>query len=225
MSTTTFRLLAGIALLVSQASLAWGASVYVDITRPGDPVKLVNGFNQGDGDFGPPPASEVETHAFDDVGQKYLNFLDLSSGVAVTPSANPEDLPVVGLRLYTANDAVPRDPASYQLSGSNDGMDGPWTWISSGNLALPDGRNAGGDAVAIPPEGNPDAFHQTVMFANSDSYAYYQVIFPTLKDAAAANSMQIAEIELLVEGVPEPATGLMMGLGVLGLAALRRRRK
>jgi len=34
------------------------------------------------------------------------------------------------------------------------------------------------------------------------AYAYYQVMFPTVRDAAGANSMQIAEVELL--GVPAP---------------------
>jgi hypothetical protein len=195
----------------------------IDITRPGDPLQIVNGANQGDADAGPPPAAEVESHAIDDVGQKYLNFLDLLSGFSVTPSANPGNLPVTGIRLYTANDVVERDPASFVLYGSDAGLDGPWTAIASGNLALPDDRNAGGNAVAIPPTGNLAAAHQTVEFDNTTSYAHYQLIFPTLKNAASANSMQIAEVELLV--VPEPATATLAGLALLGLGAMARRRR
>jgi hypothetical protein len=152
-----------------------------------------------------------------------LNFLDLNSGFSVTPSFN--SIPVTGIRFYTANDAEPRDPASYQLYGTDVGRDAPlsdWTVIASGNLALPSGRNPGGAAVSIPPEGNLAAFHQEVSFSNDIAYEHYRVVFPTLKDAVAANSMQIAEVELL--GVPEPSSALLAGLAA-GLLALARRRR
>ena len=140
----------------------------IDITRPFDPIERVDGFNQNDGDFGPPPAAEGVENAINDIGQKYLNFLDLSSGLAVTPSGNPGNEPVVGIRFYTANDAVARDPASFQLFGSNDSISGPWTVIASGNLDLPSGRNPGGSLIAIPPTGNLGAFHQTIEFFNTN---------------------------------------------------------
>lgn len=223
MSTRILATLAALVFTISQAAIV--SAGYIDITRPGDALQRIDGLNQQDGNDGPPPAGEVASHAFDDVGQKYLNFLDLSSGVAVTPSGNTDMQPVTGVRIYTANDAVARDPASFQLSGSNAGLGGPWTIIASGNLALPDGRNAGGNAVAIPPAGNTDAFHQLVAFNNSEAFTHYQIIFPTLKDAVAANSMQVAEIELLVEEIPEPSTLSLIGVGLLALASLRRRRK
>jgi hypothetical protein len=204
-------------------SAAAASAAMIDITRPGDPLEIVNGQNQGDGDFGPPPAGEVQSHAIDDVGQKYLNFLDINSGFKVTPSANPGNFPVIGVRLYTANDAVERDPASFILSGSNgDLANGPWEVIASGNLALPDGRNAGGNTVSIPPTGNAAAFNQEVLFDNATDYAHYQIVFPTLKNAATANSMQIGEVELLI--VPEPAgiTLALLAIGGLAMAARRR---
>ena len=194
----------------------------VDITRPGDTIEVVSGTNYEDADDGPPPGAEGVENVINDVGQKYLNFLDLGSGFAVTPSANPSNLPVVGIRFYTANDAVSRDPSSYVLSGSNTGLNGTWTVIAGGLLALPDERNAGGEAVSIPPEGNLGAFNQTVMFDNSSSYESYRVIFPTLKDELDANSMQIADVELLV-AIPEPA-GICLALIAIGCLLVRRRR-
>jgi len=212
--------LAVVACCVGQTTPAFGA--LIDITRPGDPIQRVDGFNQNDGSAGPPPAAEGVENAINDIGQKYLNFLDLNSGLAVTPSGNPGNDPVVGVRIYTANDAEPRDPASFQLLGSNTSILGPWTAIASGNLDLPSGRNPAGSSVAIPPTGNLGAFHQTIEFFNADPYAHYQLVFPTLKDAVAANSMQIAEIELLVFTVPEPSIVTLVGIG-LAVLGLRRR--
>jgi len=212
-------LIAAFVLVMFTVSAASGA--FIDITRPGDPIELEDGFNQGDGEAGPPPATEGVENAINDIGQKYLNFLDLSSGFRVTPSANPGSLPVTGLRLYTANDSPERDPASFQLLGSNDSITGPWTAIASGNLALPEDRNEGGNTVAIPPTGNLGAFHQEVTFENDLPYDHYRLVFPTLKNAAAANSMQIAEVELLV--VPEPSSLALLGLGMLTLVGLRRK--
>lgn len=220
MRTRNLAAVAAIVFALGQSAAVLGG--FIDITRPGDTVKIVNGFNQNDNDTGPPPSAESEVNAIDDTAQKYLNFLDLSSGVAVTPSGNPGSLPVTGLRLYTANDEPNRDPASFQLAGSNDSIDGPWTVLASGNLNLPNDRNTSTGA-AIPPAGNPGLWHQEIMFANADAFSHYQIIFPTLKNAADANSMQIAEVELLV--VPEPAAMWLVGLGVMGLAAVRRRRR
>ena len=91
---------------------------------------------------------------------------------------------MTGVRFYPANDAVERDPASFVLEGSPTGADGPWVYITNGDLALPDARNAGGD-LAI----EPTLPNQTVFFANPSAYVSYRVTFPTVKDAAAANSM------------------------------------
>lgn len=190
------------------------ANAQVDVTNPGDPIVVVSGTNDGDGNSGAPPAAEGVDRAIDNVGQKYLNFLDLGSGFAVTPSGNPSNLPLIGIRLFTANDAVDRDPASFVLSGSNDSINGPWTAIASGDLALPSGRNPGGAAIPT--------FNQTVLFANTNSYTHYQLIFPTLKNAAAANSMQIGDVELLV---PEPTTAALTCLGLIAVAAITRRKR
>jgi len=173
-----------VVLFAGSTSGAWAQS---DVTVPGDPVVRVDGSDDGDGNAGPPPAAETEIHAIDDFGQKYLNFLDLNSGFIVTPAFGPSV--VTGLRLYTANDAEARDPASYILEGSTTGDAGPFTLISEGLLNLPSDRNPGGNSVPV--------FNQEISFSNNVTYTSYRLTFPTLKDAAAANSMQIGEVEFL----------------------------
>ena len=223
LTMTSLELRGFVSCAVVALSAASVQGAFVDITRPGDPVAVVSGFNQGDDDAGDPPVGEGAANAIDDTALKYLNFVDLSSGFSVTPSANPTNEPVVGLRLYTANDFDDRDPASFQLFGSNDSIDGPWEAIFSGNLSLPSDRNDEDPPLMIPPTGNLAADHQEVLFENDAMYTHYRVVFPTLKDAAAANSMQIAEVELLA--VPEPVAGGMAFVGAILLAARSRARR
>ena len=99
---------------------------------------------------------------------------------------------VNGLRFWTANDSPDRDPASYKLEGSTAGPSGPWTVISEGPLNLPAGRNAGGATTAL-----RGGLNQVVRFSNTTPYTSYRVTVPTVKNATAANSMQIAEVDLL----------------------------
>ncbi len=175
------------ALAGASASSAWAQGG--DVTSPTDLIELVSGTDDGDGNAGDPPAAEGVEHALDNATQKYLNFLDLNSGFKVTPSLGATV--VSALRLYTANDSPERDPASYLLEGSNDGAN--FTTIASGSLALPADRNPGG-AIAIDPSIH---FNQTVAFPNTTAYTAYRLTFPTLRNAGTANSMQIAEVELL----------------------------
>ena len=151
------------------------------------------------------PGGEAPENAINGEGQKYLNFGELNTGIVVSPAG---DTIAKGLKLWAANDAVPRDPASYSVYGTNADISGgigagslavaDFTLISAGDLALPDSRNGGG---ATPLD---DANAQTVEFANSDAYSSYMIVFPTVKDEAGANSMQIAEIQLLGRQVGAP---------------------
>jgi hypothetical protein len=161
----------------------------IDVTQPFNAVLLVNGTNDTDTAAGAPPANEGVIRVIDNVGQKYLNFLDFNSGFVVTPLGSTV---VNGLRFWPANDAVERDPASYVLEGSTAGPDGPWTVISEGALNLPAPRNAGGMTAPLI-GGNV----QIVRFPNTTRYTSYRVVFPTIKDAATANSMQIAEVDFI----------------------------
>jgi len=83
--------------------------------------------------------------------------------------------------ITTANDFSGRDPTSYKLYGSNDGVN--WTLIKQDSLSLSEQRFWTSPEIAT---------------GNTTAYIYYFILFPTTKagDYCGLNcdSMQIAEV-------------------------------
>jgi autotransporter-associated beta strand protein len=146
------------------------------------------------------PGAESPDHVIDNVNFKYLNFAETNTGFLVNPVFNGGNGSVVtSMQLWVANDAADRDPASYTVYGTNTAQNfantvfdvTQFSQISTGTLALPAARpGTGNDASPL-----NNAFSQTVNFANSTAYKYYLVIFPTVRNGAGANSMQIGEVQ------------------------------
>lgn len=165
------------------------------------------------------PGGEPAPSAIDgNSATKYLNFGEDDSGFIVTPSVGAPTI-VSGFTITTANDAAERDPASWELYGTNDPVTSPahsrginenWTLIDSGTVDLPTDRFAVGPTVPV---------------AGSTPYLSYRLTFPTVRDGAAANSMQIADVQFHGSIVPEPSTWVLATLGVAGLGLARRRRR
>jgi hypothetical protein len=141
------------------------------------------------------PPGEGATNAFDgNTGTKYLNFDKKNAGVTVKLS---QGRVVQKFTLTTANDFSGRDPTSYKLYGSNDGVN--WTLIKQDSLSLSETRGWTSPEIAV---------------ANTNAYVYYFILFPTTKsgDGCGLNcdSMQIAEVTYyydLNDGVTSTDTG------------------
>jgi hypothetical protein len=136
------------------------------------------------------PSNETAVNAFDgNPGTKYLNFDKQNAGVTVKLS---QGRVVQKFTITTANDAVERDPSSYKLYGSNDGVN--WTLIKEGALSLSDNRFAVSDEIAVD---------------NTNAYVYYFIKFPSIKNNIG-NSVQIGEVTYyydLNDGVTSTDTG------------------
>ncbi|MCH2203958.1 MAG: PKD domain-containing protein, partial [Fuerstiella sp.] len=144
------------------------AEIRSDITSPGI---VVTPTSQNS------PAAEQSPNAIDNnVNTKYLNFDKLNAGLTITTGGGV----VAGLTLTSANDAPERDPRRYKLEGSNNGGVS-FDLISEASIPAFSGRFT----------------PQTVNFSNEDYYRTYRLTFPEVANSAAANSMQIAEVELL----------------------------
>ena len=183
-----------------------------DVTNPRDMVVGV----PNDGDW---PSQERPELAIDDrANTKYLHFKgdrvpDAGpTGFCVTPTVGPTVLN--GMTFTTANDCPARDPIEFELYGSNESIDGPYELIVHGEIfdfkqpwSWP--RN---EKTTTP-----------IMLSNNTAYRHYQVLFPAIRDPGdgCANSMQIAEVELLAftyeATEPQPAVGEV----VLDLSALQ----
>jgi len=166
--------------------------------------------------FSPPTERPLEAiDGLKSASSKYLNFGREGAGLIITPAVGSST--VRGLQLTTGNDVPGRDPASYELYGTNSaissiedsaGNSEPWTLISSGNLALPDLRNTEGGIVG---------------FGNETAYTSYKIVFPDNKlDGAGVDSIQFSELELF--NTPEPASAVIISL-TGGALLLRRRRR
>jgi len=160
-----------------------------DITVPGDIVKGVpnDGLMNGD-DWGWPSAEHPALAVDNNVNTKFLHFKgeDEPTGFQITPLDGSSI--VTGLTLTTANDEAPRDPVAFELSGSNDSIDGPYTLIAAGDIV-----DFAGEAAW--PRFTMNA--TPIVFDNDVAYAHYQIMFTSVRNPASANSMQIAEVELL----------------------------
>ena len=142
------------------------------------------------------PGAESPDHALDgNVNTKFLFYRPANGGIVCSPVAGPAA--VNRFTLWTANDAPQRDPIKYQVygfathvtqtSGSlNVGTAG--TLLGSGNLTLPDARNAGPVMVE---------------FDNSTAYASYLVVFPAVKYVPITSITQISELQFGYNGVPD----------------------
>jgi len=153
-----------------------------DVTAPGDVVQGV----PNDGDW---PGAEYPALAIDNnVSTKFLHFKggQLPTGIQVTPAVGPTI--VTGLTLTTANDDYGRDPVKFEVYGSNDSIDGPWTLIAAGDVV-------DFAQTALWPRFTMNA--TAISFENAVAYEHYQVLFPALRDPASGTLMQIAEVELL----------------------------
>jgi hypothetical protein len=141
------------------------------------------------------PFGEGAAQAFDgNTNTKYLNFDKKNAGVTVKLS---QGRVVQKFTLTTANDFSGRDPTSYKLYGSNDGVN--WTMIKQDSLSLSESR------FWTSPE---------IQVANTTAYVYYFILFPTTKAGEFCglncDSMQIAEVTYyydLNDGVTSTDTG------------------
>jgi hypothetical protein len=157
------RVLSALSILTA-AGTAFG----IDVTRPFDfLVESSTNF----------PAAESGPNAIDNTARtKYLNFDEINTGFDVTPTGTGV---VHYITIITANDAPPRDPTSFTLQGSDDGVS--FTDIASG---------------ALTPAIDRFSISSSDRFENETSYSIYRVIFPTVRDSGGANSMQVAEVQL-----------------------------
>jgi hypothetical protein len=166
-----------------------------DVTLPGDtllgiPRGLPCG---GNASANYSPCGELPPNVIDDnVNTKYLSFAgnfdpgEEPSGFEVTPLNGPSI--VTGMSFTTANDATERDPVAFELYGSNVDIDGPYDLIAAGPIV------DFAQAVAWPRYTKNTT---PIIFDNDMAYAHYRVLFTAIRNPGSANSMQIAEIELL----------------------------
>lgn len=179
------------------------------ILAAGDPALAIDDF----GSQSRYPSGEAPSFGLDgDSGTKYLNFGKEDTGLIVA-RADGKSTIVTGLTFTTGGDAPERDPLTWDLFGTNDpisssanslGDQESWSLVDSGitGFDTDPGRNATAAPVAV---------------NNGSAYSGYRLVFTSLRDAANANSMQVADI--LFDGVviPEPTTVSLMLLGCLTL--------
>ncbi len=157
-----------------------------DITQPGDTIIGV----PNDNDW---PGGEAPRYAIDNnVNTKYLHLKGetQTTGFCVTPTES--STVVVSLTFTTANDAPDRDPVQYELYGSNADITGPYTLIASGDIV-------DFNQTTVWPRYTKNT--TPILFSNSVAYKHYKLVFPAVRNPSGANSMQIAEVELI--GEPE----------------------
>lgn len=171
-----------------------------------------------------------------DPGTKYLNFGITNTGLVETPGTST----VTGIIFATANDSPNRDPLTFSLYGSNTvtitGTETAGSYIDLANFT-PIALNQVITGFATDPGRSTTVANQAI--TNSLPYNTYAIIFPTIRDATTANSMQVGDVILTgasgnittsttpIDGgqqqaTPEPGSIALLGVGALGLLARRR---
>lgn len=163
-------------------------AVSTDVTSPGDAIK-----GYPDNSNWPIPNEEPAKVIDDNPGTKFLHFSGATetSGFQVTAALGGKV--VTEITLTTGNDGPERDPVLVEISGSNAGIDGPYTLIAT--VPVPDF-----DQVDPWPRNTKNA--TPITFANAIAYDHYQVLFTVIRLFDNGCCMQVSEVELLADVTP-----------------------
>lgn len=133
------------ALAVGVAVSASSSLAATKLLSSADNVIAVGGKVKNNSNY---PAAEAPGYLTDqDPNTKYLNGGQIYTGFIITPTFGATV--IKSMQFNTANDAPERDPATYELYGTNEeikstdnsfGDQEAWTLISSGTLNLPEER-------------------------------------------------------------------------------------
>ncbi len=188
------------ALAVGVAVSASSSLAATKLLSSADNVIAVGGKAKNNSSY---PANEAPGYLTDqDPSTKYLNGGQVFTGFIVTPTYG--ETVIKSMRFNTANDDANRDPATYELYGTNEkiksadnsyGDQEEWTLISKGTLNLPAERLTASEFYS---------------FENEVSYTSYRMIFPTLKGTGV--SMQIGDVQFYEIANPDPD----VDYGILG---------
>jgi len=128
------------------------------------------------------PAGETPAKVNDgDINTKFVHFNKVNCGVVLT-----YDTPMAAnrIRLTTGNDAPERDPFAIRIEGSTDAGASPTNWQS---ILL---------GVQVPTTGTR-GFTQELEFSNTAAFKHYRITVLAIVNQALADSMQVAEIQLV----------------------------
>ena len=153
------------------------------------------------------PAAEAPASILDgNPATKYLNRGGSGSGFIVTPLV---PFMVQSFTITTANDAAGRDPAVWELYGTNDpitsadntaGMAENWTLIASGTLELPAERLTVGPVVSFDSFAVYSSFKMVFPKTKSDSlFQIADVAFYPLRDAQGMNLLSATDPIIAIE--------------------------
>ncbi len=191
-----------------------------DVTTPGDPLiggQMIGGVftpaTQGTpaGNANMFPANGKPSFSIDDdLSSKYRNFGVVFTGFVVTPRFGTTF--VTRLDIATANDAPERDPLTFTLEGTNgDPLTGSYTLIASGSTGLD--NDPGRSTYVI-----------SSNFPAVGAFSSYRLIFPTVRNSATADSMQVGDVTISGVSAPEPSIVSLLGISLIGLLGTRRKR-
>ena len=173
---------AGSAKIADVELIGVTGDVLVDITSPGNTIY----GHPTDMDW---PGSESPLKALDndiETNYRHKKGEDQPTGFVVNPSKKKV---VNRLTFTTADDAPERDPVAFEFYGSDgDTYTGPWTLIASGTI---DDFNQETPWPRMAKNETP------VVFDNDVAYKNYKLLITEVRDADEADSMQLAEVELI----------------------------
>jgi len=178
-----------------------------DLTDPEEDGTLNGTFTVGGGSPASPGGEEDDKALDNTVATKWLEFTPTGTYYQFRFSGGQRHA-VNAYTITSANDADNRDPYSWTLSGSNDGV----------NFAVVDARNA---------QDFLSRFETRLYeFNNSTAYEYYKFDFKTKfgvtgleSDRPSANALQMAEIELFSSGPVDFGSAIDLDVQSAWLAA------
>ncbi|WP_299888880.1 HYR domain-containing protein [uncultured Lacinutrix sp.] len=127
------------------------------------------------GSVNSPGAEGVQNVIDQNSSTKFLDF-NAFDGIGFEVDLLGVSHTAIAMEIVTANDAPERDPTSYEVFGSNDGM--TYTSITTGSIPCISTR----------------FFSRTFSFLNTNTYTYYRLNFTGTCGASSIN--QIADVQL-----------------------------